>query len=161
MQRQGKFEESVRAFEKSIELDEKLRNERGQAMVQNSPGGLLQRMGRLDEAVRVFEKSYELLVKLKDVRGQAMVHTAFGKALSRSRDRIDKENGLQHLFKGFEIDLKLKNKQGLKIVTPALVNALLKFRRKEEALDVYNRAAIIAPVVKRIEWLRKKLFPDS
>jgi len=158
---QGRFEEALHEFTKSYEAELESGNLRGQAGLQNSIGGVLSRLERFDDAFEAFEKSIDLGEKLKDAQLLCMAHTAYGKTLLRSKEYKDNEKGIRHLLSGLEINLYMKNKKGLEIITPTLVDALLKVRRRKEALDVYNKAIAFAPEIKKIDWLRNKLFPAN
>jgi nucleoside phosphorylase/tetratricopeptide (TPR) repeat protein/dephospho-CoA kinase len=83
LQRQGKFDEAVDAFQRSASIEEKLDNYRGLAMVLNSLGGVLQRQGKFDEAVDSFQRSAAIEEKLGNLRGQAMVLNSLGGVLQR------------------------------------------------------------------------------
>jgi len=83
LQRQGRLEEAEKAFTRSLEIGEKIGDERGQGMVLNSLGGVLQRQGRLEEAVKAFTRSLEIGEKIGDERGLGMVLNSLGGVLQR------------------------------------------------------------------------------
>jgi tetratricopeptide (TPR) repeat protein len=142
LQRLGKFQEAADALQRSHDLLVQQGDERGQAMVLNSLGGALQRLMRTREADNAFYSSIDLGVKLKDNIHLAKVHTAFGKALVT---RGDVAAGLEQLRQGFQLDEQKKNKKGITIVTPLLVNALRQQGKAEEADQFLKRAMALAP----------------
>ncbi len=148
LQQLKQYEEAVAAFKSSYEVELELGNERGQAMVQNSMGNALQRMGRLKEAIKSFEESVAIGEKLRDKLHLSMVYTAYGRTLLYHR--VDAVKALELLSKGFEINMKLKNKRGLEIVTPVLIQALLDAGRRHDARDCFARAIKLLPRSKRI-----------
>jgi tetratricopeptide (TPR) repeat protein len=64
LQRQGKFDQAVSAFQKSYDISERLDDDRSLAMVLNSLGGVLQRQGKFDEAVSAIQKRYDKCKRL-------------------------------------------------------------------------------------------------
>jgi len=82
-QRQGKFDAAVEAFQQSAEIEERLGNQRGEAMVLNSLGGVYQRQGRFHEAVRVLQQSAGIEDLLGNQPGLAMVLNSLGGVFQR------------------------------------------------------------------------------
>lgn len=152
--RQGRFSDAEKAYERSARIEEKLENQRGQAMVLNSLGGVYQRQGRFAEAVQAFQQSYELLVAMGDELGQAMVLFSHGKALL-SRRRW--EEAVVKLRNSFHINELLKNHQGMRIVTPSLIQGLTSLGQNYLAIEYCSRALVVAPDDKRLLTLQKQL----
>lgn len=144
LHRQRKLDEAVDAFRKSYALLVKLGDLRGQAMVLNSLGAVLQRQRNFAQADQAFRDSIAIGEKLRDRRHLAMAHTSFGQALLER----DPEMAERELRKGFELDVAMKNRKGISIVAPMLVEALLKLARTADALAICNRALAIAPAVR-------------
>jgi tetratricopeptide (TPR) repeat protein len=71
------------ALTKAGEIEERLGNDRGQAMVLNSLGGVLQRLGKFPEAADALTKAGEIEERLGNDRGQAMVLNSLGGVLQR------------------------------------------------------------------------------
>jgi tetratricopeptide (TPR) repeat protein len=153
LQKQKKPEEAEQAFRRSLHLSSGLRDKRGQAMVLNSLGGLLSQQGRLDEAIELFRNSIAMGEKLRDRRHLAMVHTAFGCALLER----DVEVAVCELREGFELDAAMKNRKGIGIVAPILVETLARLRRTAEASAVCERALAITPANRRLLRLKRDL----
>jgi tetratricopeptide (TPR) repeat protein len=84
LQRLGKFQEAAEALTKARDLEDRLGNERGQAMVLNSLGGVLQRLGKFQEAADALERSKTISEQMGDDRGHAMVSTAWAGCCSGS-----------------------------------------------------------------------------
>ncbi len=74
----GRLEEARTAFETSLEINRAIKNQRGEAMVLNSLGGVLRDLGHLDEARTAFETSLEIFRSLKDQRSEAIVLNSLG-----------------------------------------------------------------------------------
>ncbi len=74
----GNLDEARDALEQSLEIERRLKNERGEAMVLNSLGGVLRDLGRMDEARDAFEQSLEIGRRLKDERQEAAVLNNLG-----------------------------------------------------------------------------------
>lgn len=123
-----------------------LRDERGQAMTLNTLGGVLQRQGKLGEAFDTFRASIAIGEKIGDRRHLAMAHTAFGQALLKT----DRQAAVLELREGFELDAALRNKKGIGMVAPVLIETLLKLGRVAEASEVCERALAIAPGDRRL-----------
>ena len=122
-------------------------------MVLNSLGGVLQRQGKLEESFDAFRRSIEIGEKLRDRRHLAMVHTSFGRALLRT----DRGAAVQELREGFELDAALRNRKGVGIVGPILVETLLKLGRVKEAAEICDRALAIIPGDQRLLRLRSEI----
>ncbi len=103
LQRQGKFDEAVDAFERSHMLLVEQGDERGQAMVLNSLGGAYQRIGEVEPAEEAFRTSIGIGERLNDTSHLAKVHTAFGKALLQRRSV---NRAIEELTRGFHFDEK-------------------------------------------------------
>jgi tetratricopeptide (TPR) repeat protein len=153
LQRQGKFDEAVDVFRRSYDLLLEMRDRRGQAMVLNSLGGALHRRRKYDEAGDAFRRSIAIGDELGDQRHLAMVHTAYGNALLKT----DRQAAAGELRKGFEIDAALKNRKGVGIVAPVLVDTLVKLGRIGEAREICDRALTIIPEDTRLLALRREL----
>ena len=153
LQRQGKFDEAVDAFRRSYDLLLEMRDRRGQAMVLNSLGGALHRQRKYDEAGDAFRQSIVIGDELGDKRHLAMVHTAYGNALLRT----DRQQAVGELRKGFEIDAALKNRKGVGIVAPVLIETLVKLGGIGEAREICDRALTIIPEDARLLALRREL----
>ena len=87
-----------------------------------------------------------------------MVHTSMGKALLSHGDT---EEAAAELRKGFEIDEGLRNRRGMGIVTPVLIQTLVKLGRGDEALAYCQRALAIAPKNGRLLKLRDQLSSET
>jgi tetratricopeptide (TPR) repeat protein len=153
LQRQEKLEEAVGVLRRSHALLVSAGDQRGQAMVLNSLGGVLQRQGEFNEADAAFRESVAIGEKLRDKRHLAMVHTAFGRALVRR----DTSAAVDELRKGFELDAELRNRKGVGIVAPILVEALMSLGRTEDASAICERALSIAPEHRRLLQLKRDL----
>jgi tetratricopeptide (TPR) repeat protein len=158
LQRLGRFDEAVDAFQRSYALLVEQGDDRGQAMVLNSLGGVLQRLGRFDEAVDAFQRSIAIGEALRDRRHLAMAHTSLGKALL-SQDRG--EAAVVELSEGFQYDEGLKNGRGLGFVAPVLIQVLSRLGRQGEALDYCQRALAIAPQNKDLRELHGWLLSSE
>ncbi|MDP2833067.1 MAG: tetratricopeptide repeat protein [Pseudomonadota bacterium] len=101
----GKQDEARQAFEESLVIERRLKNERGEAMVLNSLGGVLRDQGRMDEARQSFEDSLVIERRLKDERGEAMVLNSLGWWY---REQGDPARALQMLYESEEINRRLE-----------------------------------------------------
>jgi tetratricopeptide (TPR) repeat protein len=149
LQRLGKFPDAADALQRSHDLLKAQGDRRGQAMVLNSLGGALQRLGRIGEADQAFMASISFGEELKDNSHLAKVQTAYGKALVSCGDAAA---GID-LQQGFVLDEQKKNRRGLAIVAPVLINALWDQGRSDEASDFLARALAIAPHERAIQQL--------
>jgi tetratricopeptide (TPR) repeat protein len=150
LQRLGRFEDAVDALQRSYELLVDQKDERGQAMVLNSLGGVLQRLGKTSEADKAFYSSIAIGKKLDDNGHLAKVRTAFGKTLLF---RGELEAAIENLYEGFRLDENARNKRGLGIVTPVLIDTLKRLGRDVESTDIIARALAIAPHERSIQML--------
>jgi tetratricopeptide (TPR) repeat protein len=150
LQRLGRFEEAAEALQRSHELSVAQGDERGEAMVLNSLGGVLQRLGKAKESDNAFVSSIALGEKLGDRIHLAKVHTAYGKALVSRRDLT---SAVEQLREGFHLDEEARNKRGVAIVTPVLVKALRRLGAEREASEIIQRALAVAPGSRAIEPL--------
>jgi tetratricopeptide (TPR) repeat protein len=158
LQRLGKFQEAADGLARSHRLLEEQGDERGQAMVLNSLGSVLQRLGRVAEADHAFASSIEIGNRLGDKVHLAKVRTAYGKALI-SRGATDR--GIAELREGFLLDEQTRNRRGVAIVTPLLVNALREQGRHEEAGQLLNRALAVASNENAIQRLLQTGKPSA
>ena len=154
LQRQGKFDEAVDAFQRSASIEEELGDQRGQAMVLNSLGGVLQRQGKFDEAMKALQRSLNISKRRNDKIGLAMTHRMIGKNLLLTGE---KTKAVTELTKSFEINEELKNRYGIGVATPPLIDAFLQLDRREQAISYCHRALVIAPNNKRLLNMYKQL----
>jgi len=101
----GRLEEAEKAFTRSLEIGEKIGDEKHLAMVLNSLGGVLQRQGHLEEAEKAFTRSADIEVKLGDERGLGMVLNSLGGVLQR-------QGRLEEAEKAFTRSLEIREKIG-------------------------------------------------
>ncbi len=83
LQRQGKFEEAVDAYQLSHELSRELGDHRAEAMTLISIGGVLQRQGQFDRAANVFRSASALAETLAERGLAAMALSDLGGVLQR------------------------------------------------------------------------------
>ena len=69
----------------------------------------------------------------------------------------DRETAVRELGEGFEIDAALKNRKGVGIVAPILVETLIKLGRIADASAICGRAREIAPADRRLLELKRGL----
>jgi cold shock CspA family protein len=150
LQRLGRFEEAAGVLQRSYELSVAQGDESGQAMVLNSLGGVLQRLGKVKESDNAFASSIALGEKLSDRLHLAKVHTAYGKALVSRRDLTP---AVDQLLEGFHLDEEARNKRGIAIIAPVLVQTLRRLGAEREASEIIQRALAIAPGSRAIELL--------
>ena len=153
LQRQGRFGEAIKAFERSYNILFANKDKRGQAMVLNSLGGVLERKGDIVQAIDAFNRSLKLGEELNDKRHLAMVHTSIGKTFLFHGEI---EKSINELSQGFEFEEYIKSRRGVEIVTPLLLQALIKMGRNDEALGYYRRALLIAPDSTRLLKLKDR-----
>ncbi len=137
LQRQGKFDDAVDAFQRSYELLVKLGDDRGQAMVLNSLGGVLQRQGKFDDAVDAFQRSYELEIKLGNEPGQAKALTSLGSVFQRQGE-LDKS--IMTLKNALSIEERLSNVRGQAMILNSLGGVYQSKRMFNNALESYQRS---------------------
>ena len=137
LQRQGKFDEAVDAFQRSYDLLVKLEDQRGQAMVLNSLGGVLQRQGKFDEAVDAFQRSYDISEKLGDERSLAMVLNSLGGVLQRQGKFDDAMKALQ---RSLNISKRLNDKIGLAMTHRMIGKTLLLTGEKTKAVTELTKS---------------------
>jgi tetratricopeptide (TPR) repeat protein len=145
LERQQKWEESEEILRQSYDLAEKLNDKLGQAIIANSLGQVIAKQKgneAFENSQMYFRQSIKLGEELDDQNHLAKVHTAMGQAFL-AHDFFDQ--AVEELSKGFEIDERLSNVRGLRIVTPNLTYALSKLRKQEKALEYCDRALKIAP----------------
>lgn len=131
------------------------KDQRGQAMVLNSLGGVLQRLGRIQEADQAFEWSIGIGTSLNDTLHLAKVRTAYGKALL---SRGEMALGVEQLRQGFLLDEHAHNGRGISIVAPILIDTLRRQGAHAEAEGFVNRALKIAGDHRAIQRL---VTPES
>jgi tetratricopeptide (TPR) repeat protein len=128
-----------------------LGDERGQAMVLNSVGGVYQRQGNFDAAVTAFQQGYDLLVKLGDERGQAMVLNSVGGVYQRQGNFDAAVTAFQQ---SLDIGEKLKDIRHLAIVNSAYGKALLDQSQPIEAVKKLRRSFEIEEKLRNTQGLR-------
>jgi tetratricopeptide (TPR) repeat protein len=145
LERRQKWDEAEKILRQSYDLAVKLNDKRGQAIVANSLGQVIAKQKgneAFENSQMYFRQSIKLGEELDDQNHLAKVHTAMGQALL-AHNFFDR--AVEELSKGFEIDERLSNVRGLRIVTPNLTYALSKLRKQEKALEYCDRALKIAP----------------
>ena len=155
---QQKWYEAEKVLRLSYNLSLQLKDLWGQAMILNSVGQVLQKQGGDDKfglAIAHFHQSIKVSKLLDNSEEHlAKVYTAMGKAYL---EHGDTEQAVIELTKGFEIDINLKNIQGLKIVSHHLIDALIQMGRRNEALTYCQLTLAIAPNHKILLQLCERL----
>ena len=138
LQRQGKFDEAVDAFKKSMVIGRKLDDIRHVAMVLNSLGSVLQRQGKFDEAVDAFQRSASIEEELGDLRGQAMVLNSLGGVLQRQGKFDEAVDAFQ---RSASIEEELGNLRGQAMVLNSLGGVLQRQGKFDEAVNAFQCSA--------------------
>ena len=133
----GKLDEARQAFENSLEIRRRLHDERGEAMVLNSLGGVLRDLGRMDEARQAFENSLEIRRRLHDERGEAMVLSSLGGVL---RDMGHLDEARQAFENSLETDRRLQDERGEAMILNSLGGVLRDMGRMDEARQAFENS---------------------
>ena len=145
LEKQQKWREAKKVLEESYSFAEKLGDELGQAIIANSLGQVMAHLEE-DEAhersFMYFNQSIKLGKKLNNEPHLAKVYTARGKIFC---NRGQNERAVEELSQGFEIDVKLGNIRGLRIIIPSITRILSTLGKQEEALAYCERALKVAP----------------
>ncbi|MDT9341317.1 cold shock domain-containing protein, partial [Trichodesmium erythraeum 21-75] len=145
LEKQQKWKEAKKVLEESYSFAEKLGDELGQAIIANRLGQVMAHLEE-DEAhersFMYFNQSIKLGKKLNNEPHLAKVYTARGKVFF---NRGHNERAVEELSQGFEIDVKLGNIRGLRIIIPSITNILSTLGKQEEALAYCERALKVAP----------------
>jgi tetratricopeptide (TPR) repeat protein len=136
-QRQGKFEEAAQALRESYDLLVALGDERGQAMVLNSLGGVYQRQGKFEEAAQTLQQSRDLWTILGDKIGLAMVLNSLGGVYQRQGKF---EEAAQALRESQAISEELKDQRSLAMVLNSLGGVYQRQGKFEEAVEAFQRS---------------------
>ncbi|MHB9108461.1 MAG: tetratricopeptide repeat protein [Armatimonadota bacterium] len=140
LQRLGRFEEAVDAFQRSRAIAEELGDKRHLAMVLNSLGGVWQRLGRFEEAVDAFQRSRAIAEELGDQRSLAMVLNSLGGVLQRL-GRF--EEAVDAFQRSHDLLVKQGDSRGQAMVLNSLGGVLQRLGRFEEAVEVFRKSAAI------------------
>jgi tetratricopeptide (TPR) repeat protein len=151
-QRQGRFDEAVDTFQRSMAIEEQLDNRRGQAMVLNSLGGVFQRQGRFEEAVEALQRSYAIQEQLGDMRGQAMVLTSLGGAFQRQGSNI---KAVAVLRSAAALAEQLEDALGQAMAYTMLGKALLASGAAEQAVLELTKGFQMDETLKNVHGLEK------
>jgi tetratricopeptide (TPR) repeat protein len=133
----GRLEEARAAFERSLEIERALNNQRGEAMVLHSLGGVLRDLGQPEEARVAFECSLEILRVLHDQRGEAMVLNSLGGVL---RDLGRPEEACAAFERSLGIGRALNDQRHEAMVLNSLGGVLRDLGRPEEARAAFERS---------------------
>ncbi len=133
----GRLAEARAAFERSLEIEHTLNNQRGEAMVLNSLGGGLRDLGRPEEACAAFERSLEINRALNNQRGEAMVLNSFGGVL---RDLGRPAEARAAFERSLEIFRALNDQCGEAMVLNSFGGVLRDLGRLEEARTAFERS---------------------
>jgi tetratricopeptide (TPR) repeat protein/nucleoside phosphorylase len=88
LQKQGKFEEAIAAFQRQITIEETLNDQKSLAITLNRLGGLLEQQGRVDEAITAFERRITISEALNDQRQSAIGFNRLGR-LFQQQERFE------------------------------------------------------------------------
>jgi tetratricopeptide (TPR) repeat protein len=141
----GRLDDARDAFDRSLEIKQALRDERGAAMVLNSLGGVLRDLGRLDDARDAFDRSLEIKQALRDERGEAMVLNSLGGVL-RDLGRLD--DARDAFARSLEIEQALRNEHGEAMVLNSLGGVLRDLGRLDDARDAFARSLEIVQALR-------------
>ncbi len=133
----GNLDEARDALEQSLEIERRLKNERGEAMVLNSLGGVLRDLGRMDEARDAFEQSLEIGRRLRDERSEMMVLNSLGGVL-RDLGRMDEARDA--FEQSLEISRRLRDERSERMVLNSLGGVLRDLGRTDEARDAFEQS---------------------
>ncbi|HEY9419977.1 MAG TPA: tetratricopeptide repeat protein, partial [Thermoanaerobaculia bacterium] len=160
----GRLEDARVAFERSLEIHRARKDQRGEAMVLNSLGGVLRDLGRLEDAHDTFERSLKIHRARKDQRGEAMVLNSLG-GLLRDLGRL--EDARDTFERSLEIRRALNDQHGEAMVLNSLGGALRDLGQLDEARAALERSLKIgralndrrheAMVLNSLGWLYREL----
>ncbi|MFH2130811.1 MAG: tetratricopeptide repeat protein, partial [bacterium] len=109
-QQLGNYDEALTQYRKSLEIREKLGNQKGMATSYHQLGIISQLRGDYDEALIQYRKSLEIEEKLGDQSGMA---NSFGQLGMISQERGDYDEALIQYRKSLEILEKLGDQSGM------------------------------------------------
>jgi tetratricopeptide (TPR) repeat protein len=139
LQRLGRFEEAVHAFERSGEIGETQADHNHLAMVLNSLGGVLQRLGRFEEAVQAFERSAKIEEAINNQRSLAMVLNSLGGVLQRL-GRF--EEAVQAFERSYPLLVESGDERGQAMVLNSLGGVLDRLGRFDEAVKSFEQSIV-------------------
>ena len=155
----GQLDDARQAFEDSLEIDRRLHNERGEAMVLNSLGGVLRDLGHMDEARQSFEDSLQICRRLHNERTEAMALNSLGGVL---RDLGHMDEARQSFEDSLEICRRLHDERTEAMVLNNLGWWFREQGNPEQALKALEehraiQKALMLPIPKFVSDELKKL----
>ncbi|MCL1465307.1 ATP-binding protein, partial [Argonema galeatum] len=145
LQKQGRTEEALDVFQRSVEIDEALKDQRSLAIGLNRLGALLQQLGRNEEALRAFQRQVDISEALNDQRQLAIGLNCLGGLLQQLGHTKEALSAFQRCI---AISEALKNQQQLAIGLNRLGGLLQQLGRTEEALSAFQRHIAISEALK-------------
>jgi tetratricopeptide (TPR) repeat protein len=140
----GKLKDARAAFEQSLEIDRTLNNQRGEAMILNSLGGVLRDLGQLTEARHAFERSLEIGRVYNNPLHEAMVLNSLGGVL---RDLGKFEEAITTFERSLEIGRTLNDPRHEAMALNSLGWALCNLERLEDSLAAFRRSLEIRRIL--------------
>lgn len=141
LQREAKYEDAIKLLRKSLNIEQRLKNERGQAMVLNSLGGVLRDQGKFNEAVTAFEESYSIGEKLGDYRHLAKILNSLGGVFQNQGRFIESADALKRSYDLFD---RLGDNRGKGFVLNSLGGVLQRQGKLDEAINFFEQSCEIA-----------------
>jgi cold shock CspA family protein/DnaJ-domain-containing protein 1 len=115
---------------------------------------LLGKQGTPQQQREAIEQTTSLLQGHPEHWADSYIRSQYGKALVKDGDL---NKAIVELCNSFEINERLNNCRGLEIVTPVLIQTLMKLEQHDKALAYYQRALAVAPKNQRLLELRDQI----
>ena len=136
LQKQGRVEEAIAAFERQIKIEEALDDQNSLGIGLNRLGGLLQQQGRAEEAIAAFERRISIAETLNDQTSLAIGLNCLGGALQQ-QGRVGE--AIAAFERGITIAEILNDQTSLAIGLNCLGGLLQQQGRGEEAIAAFER----------------------
>jgi len=136
LQKQGKFDEAIAAFERQISVDEALNDQVSLAIALNRLGGLLQQKERFDEAIAAFKGGISIAEALNDQKALVIGLNCLG-GLLQQQGKFDE--AIATFERETTIDEALNEQKALAIGLNRLGGLLQQKERFDEAIAAFER----------------------
>ncbi len=93
---QGKLDEAILLFQQSLEIDERIDNVPGKAVILHQMGCIKTIQGKLDEALLLFQQSLELKNSIGDIENQIPTLKCLAQLYSKHLGQVDEAITLLH-----------------------------------------------------------------
>lgn len=151
----GEMNEAMDIYRRSLELNEKIGNEKEIALLLGNVAGVYHGLGKLDDSLEYFSKSLEIREKVGDLLGIAQTQNNVG-VINQDLGKLDE--ALVALNQSLDIAEKMGSKVGVSIILYNIGSIYHAKGDLDRALDIYERGIKIREEIGERQGLAYSMY---